>query len=207
MLRRNFLTVVPVTIALIFVFNFDSSAQNYKRKSSETAEQFVFRIKSDTLHVAHSVIETTIWTVDKKAIIAFFGYDAPDPNLGFNLIVGYVYYPIDSDIYRQIPLEIIEEDGGLPEVISVFFVNADADNPKELGVLCKYTQRHYDYSGELYKGFIYENPTAEKKTLKYDKKLLDKFSACDCDFREAESTTAKFKTAQDIKAELKRLGY
>lgn len=195
-------------IALIlFIFHFTAIGQSFKRQANETAEQFALKTKPDSLQVAHTVIETAIWGADKKVIIALFGYDAPDPNKGFNSVFGYLYYPTSSDMYSVIALETIGEDGGLPEVISVFFANADGDKAKELGILCKYVQRHHDYSGELYKGFIYDNPTPEKKALRYDEKLLTKFSECDCDFREGESTKARFKTAQDIKVELTRMGY
>lgn len=181
--------------------------QTITRYPRETTEEFVKRLKPDSLEIAHAIIETNTWTKNEKAIVAFFGYDAPDPNTGYNLVTGFIFFPIGDSKYESINLEPIEEEGGLPEVISVFFANADNDLEQELGVLCKYWQHSYEHMGTLYVGFIFDNPANDKKNLTYDRTLSSKFWGCDCDFRERKSEKAKFKTAKNIKDELKRMGF
>ncbi|QSE97988.1 hypothetical protein [Fulvivirga lutea] len=198
---KYLLTIIYTTI------NIFGCSQTIDRMPNESPEQFVERTIPDTLKLAHSIIESTEWSKDSKAIIAFYGYDQPDANQGFNTIFGYIYLPVSKDSFKRIELEPIYEDAGLPEIISIFYVNADNDTPRELGVLCRYWTRSYEHMGHQYYTFIYDNPDTEKGLLEYDQKLFNHFSGCDCDFREGESTKAAFKTVFDVKTELKKLGY
>ena len=112
--------------------------------------------------------------------------------------------------YTKILIDTITPDGGDPEIISVFFANADKDIEKELIVLCKYPQVHYDYGGDFYETFIYDTPTTKVKRLKYFKELSEKFWGCECDWREENNRKpekAKYKTAKSIKIRLKQMGY
>lgn len=207
------LTVVDKLMrhALIFIVTIFTTltvvGQTLIRQYEETAEMFANRSKPDTTELAHPVIETSIWDTDGKAIIAFYGYDDPkDVNTGFNKVFGHVYMPVGQNIYRDISFGPIEEDGGYPKIISVFFANADNDNSKELIVLCKYDQRHYDYSGEFYETFIFDNPSAGNE-LPYFNKLSEKFFGCECGWRDGKVKTAKYKTAKAVKAGLVNMGY
>lgn len=47
-----------------------------------------------------------------------------------NEIDAYMYVPISNYNYDKIAIGSIMLDGGNPEIISVFFVNADADKNK-----------------------------------------------------------------------------
>jgi hypothetical protein len=126
-----------IFIATIFTA-FVSFGQTVKRQDNETVEAFIKRLMPDTTELAHQVIETNTWDTT-KAIIAFYGYDdTRDINTGFNKIFGHLYLPTGQNNYQDISFGPIEEDGGYPEIISVFFANADKDKPKELIVLCKY---------------------------------------------------------------------
>lgn len=132
--------------------------------------------------------------------------DFNDPNTGCNKIFGHIYLPIGQNKYRDIKFGPIGEDGGYPEVISVFFGNTDNDKFKELIVLCKYSQRHKDYEGDLYESYIYDNPS-EKDTLRYFKELSESFWGCDCGYSDGRTEVAKYKTAQSIKIKLKEMGF
>lgn len=199
---RHFL----VFIATIFT-TFVSLGQTVKRQDTETVEAFVKRLMPDTMELAHQVIETNTWDTKAKAIITFYGYDDTiDINTGFTEIFGHLYLPIGQNNYRDISFGPIEEDGGYPEIISVFFANADKDKPKELIVLCKYEQQHYDYDGLFYETFIFDNPQQQNK-LTYFEKLSEKFWGCECGWRNGKIETAKYKTAKDVKAKLKQLGF
>ena len=195
-----------IIVILFFILSTYASGQIFIKKSGETAEQLIERIRPDSLSVAHQIIETTAWTKE-KTIIAFLGHDTPDLNIGFNKITGYLLYPVGDNKYKRIILESIEEDGGLPEVIALFFANIDSDSERELGVLCKFWQHSYEHMGDLYETFFFDNPNESDQLIEYNREISGKFSGCDCDYRESKSTKAKFKTVEDIKNELQRLGY
>jgi len=188
-----------------------SFGQTVKRQDSETTETFIKRLTPDTTQLVHQIIETNAWDTTSKAIIAFYGYDdSSDINTGFNEIAGHLYLPIGQNNYRDISFGPIGEDGGYPEIISVFFANADRDKAKELIVICKYEQRHYDYGGEFYETFIYDNPVDNTDHLTYFNALSEKFWGCECAWREEEKRkpeTAKYKTAKEVKAGLRKIGF
>ena len=114
------------------------------------------RLKPDGYKLAHPALETTVWGNGQRTIIALYGHDDATYVMTFNKIEGHLYREVAPGIYRDITFGPIEEDGGYPEVLSVFFANADAS--KELIVLCKYPQQHYDYEGNFYGTFIFDSP-------------------------------------------------
>ncbi len=184
-----------------------SFGQSFTRENNETIESFVSRIKPISVTIAHPVIETNTWDSSAKAIIALYGYeDTSSSNSGFTKIVGHLYFPIGINKYRDYNFGPIEEDGGYPEVLSVFFANADKDPQKELILLCKYEQRHYDYNGTFYETFIFDDP-AQKLKLPLFEKLSEQFYGCECGWRTGKVEIAKFKTAKEVRAGLKKLGF
>lgn len=196
-----------IIIIIVTIITSVSFGQTIKRQANESVETFIKRLKPDTVELAHSIIETKIWNTSNKAIIAFYGYDdTSDLNIGFNKIFGHLYLPTGNNIYRDISFGPIEEDGGYPKIISVFFANADTDRPKELIVLCKYEQHHYDYGGQFYETFIFDNPSDKNKLL-YFEKLSEKFWGCECSWRNGKIEVAKYKTAKNVKIRLKKMGY
>ena len=195
-----------IILILVLSLSAYASGQIVINSPVETAGQLIERIKPDSLNLAHQIIETTVWTKE-KTIIAFLGYDMPDPNIGFNKITGYILFPLGDNKYNQITLESIEEDAGLPEILALFFANIDSDSEKELGVLCKFWQHSYEHMGNQYETFFFDNPNRNNQLIEYNREISRKFSGCDCDYRESKSTKAKFKTVVDIKNELRRLGY
>ena len=160
------------------------------------------------MELGHQIIETDIWDRTNKSIIAFYGFDDPkDPNIGYDEIQGHLFMSVEKGIYRDISFGPITQDGGLPEIVSVFFANADKDTEKELIVLCKLEQtHHYDYSGQFYETYIFDNPNSSNTLTLYEN-LSGKFGGCECDFREEKSKKAKYKTAKDIKLGLKKMGF
>jgi hypothetical protein len=196
-MRHTLALIVAILVALV------SSGQEIKRQDNETIEAFIERVIPDSTSLAHPAIETKTWNAANKTIIAFYGYDdKSDINTGYNKIFGHLYLPTGENYYRDISFGPILEDGGYPEIISVFFENADKDKDKELVVLCKYEQRHYDYNGAFYETFIFDNPQ-QKSQLYYFEKLSGEFWGCQCTWRNGKSETAKYKTVKDIKAKLR----
>ncbi|MDO7853371.1 hypothetical protein [Hymenobacter convexus] len=195
--------IIPATFLLSISL---SQGQTIQRKSAETTEQFATRLKPRVRQLAHPVLETTAWG-GQKAIIALYGYDdTKDDNIGYNRIEGHIYLQESPGQYRNIAFGPIEEDGGYPEILSVFFANSDTDAAKELIILCKYPQNHYDYEGAFYETFIFDNP-GQKNQLTYLKKTSEKFTGCECDWRDGKTEIAKYKTAAAVKSRLKGLGF
>ncbi|MEZ0539647.1 hypothetical protein [Fibrella arboris] len=156
--------------------------------------------------LAHPIITTTLWG-STRSVIALYGFDDPaDPNIGFNKILGHVYCPTGKGSTSDSMFGPIDEDGGYPEVISVFFANADKDKVKELVVLCRYKQQHHDYNGDFFETFIYDNP-GPGSTLTYLEKLSEKFFGCECTYTDGKVEKALYKNAESIKAKLKKMGY
>jgi hypothetical protein len=190
-MRHTLIFIATIAITIV------SFGQTLKRQDNEAAETFVKRLKPDTTELAHPIIETGFSDRTGKSIIAFYGFDDPkDVNTGNNKIFGHLYLPVGK----------IEEDGGYPEIISVFFANADKDKARELIVLCKYEQRHYDYEGDFYETFIFDNPSKQNE-LTYYHRLSKKFFGCECGWRNGKTQIAKYKTAKEVRAELKKLGF
>jgi hypothetical protein len=181
--------------------------QIVQRLDNESCQEFVERLKPDTTKITHSVIETKVWDSASAAIISFLCYDDPnDGNRECSKIFGHVYIPTGSNRYRDINFGPIVAEGGAPEIIAVFFANADEDKKKELIVLCRYIERHYDYSGTSYGTFIFDNPS-ESGQLKYFEELSTSFWGCECSFRESADQVAEYKTAKSVKLQLKKLGF
>ncbi|GAB3848448.1 hypothetical protein GCM10028822_11350 [Hymenobacter terrigena] len=199
----KFLSIVLAIFCLAIT---SSHGQTIQRKRAETVAQFVARLKPQGRQLAHPTLETTAWG-GQKAILALYGYDdASDLNTGYNRIEGHLYIQKYPGQYRDISFGPIEEDGGYPEVLSVFFGNADADTAKELIILCKYPQGHYDYNGDFYETFIFDN-ASPKNQLTYLKKTSEKFTGCECEWTDGKTEVAKYKTAASVKAQLKGLGF
>jgi hypothetical protein len=179
---------------------------------------FADRVKPDSSVFAHPVLETKSLDATTSIIIAFYKRTIEEvkqmptyvDHSKYDIIIGYLYIPTNGNNYRRVLIDTISSDGGDPEIISVFFANADKDSKKELIILCKYPQVHYDYGGEFYETFIYDNPSNNTERLTYFNELSEKFWGCECAWRVEEKRKpekAKFKTAKDVKAGLKKLGF
>ena len=196
------------SVITLLLFSFCSLGQTIQRLENETDTAFIKRLIPDSMTLAHPVISTTTFNSTKVAILAFFGYDDPkDENDGDNAIFGHLYLPTGKNTYQDYTFGPIEEEGGYPEIIAVFFANTDKDKAKELLVLCKYPQQHNDYSGDFFKTFIFESPVAGQQTLAYKDQLSEKFFGCQCGWNNGKKEVAKYKTAKSIKNRLKKMGF
>lgn len=179
---------------------------------------FANRLKPDSSEFVHTVFETKSLDTTKNIIVAFYKrtiYEAKKmatyiDHSNYDIIIGYLYIPIDNKSYKKVLIDTIGPDGGDPEIISVFFANADKDSKNELIVLCKIPQVHYDYGGDFYETYIYDTEINNAEQLIPLIELSEKFWGCECTWRREEKRKpekAKFKTAKDIKARLIKLGF
>jgi hypothetical protein len=183
-------------------------AQTVERLQGEGIEAFITRITPEQTELAHHLVSTRNWGNDSNTIIALYGYDdSTDRNVGYNKIYGHAYVPEGKNIYRDVTFGPIEEDGGYPVVLSVFFANTDKDAAKELVILCKYRVSNYDFGGELYKPFIFDDPADDESKLVYFGELSAGLFGMEGRWRDGKANKAKYKTAKEIKAKLKEMGY
>jgi hypothetical protein len=189
--------------------------QTLKRQTDEAAEAFANRFKPDSAELVNTVIETNRLDTATKIIIAFYKktiyqvrqtdtYVDPIQYDKHDILIGFAFLSLGGNIYEQKLIDTIHPDGGNPEIIAVFFANADKDKERELFILCKYEQRHYDYGGAFYGTLIYDYKIGNFEFLE---KLSDTFWGCECGWRNGKTEKAKYKTAKDVKARLSKLGY
>ncbi len=192
-------------IALIFISS-HSFCQNIQRQENESTEIFINKVIPDSAVLAHQIISTNIWSKKSKSFIAFYADKRKRTNSNCNEITGHLYFSLDNKSYKDIIITSVEEDGGCAEIVAVFFANADKDKKKELVVLCKYEQRHYDYNGAFYETLIFDNLVNDEQ-LTYLEDLSKSFFGCECSWREGKTETAKYKTAKSIRYKLKKMGF
>ncbi len=206
-----------ILILIFTLLSYLLDGQTIKRVENENIEHFASRnnpggtiIDTDK---GGAIIETKWDSV--QVIIAFYGqkYKLPisnDPSQEDCLrLVGCVYFQTEKNVYQKAIIDTIDEEGDAPQIESVFFAKATKSNQKDLILIASYNQRHYDFSGTLYETFIYHKSVVNDRTiLKYDKDLSEKLSGgCDCENRDGTKQHAKYKTAKEIRLELKNLGY
>ena len=200
-----------VSTFLVFLSTL-SFAQFVNRLSKETAEQFA-RFKPDNSVIAHPVI-ATIWN-SKPVIISFYSqaYKLPTQNYleseVYHRTIATIFVKGINQEYERSIIDTIPNEGGDPHIESVFFANADKDQKTEMIIISSWLVRHLDVSGTLYATSIYGHLNNRGKgRLSLLKALSDRLSGgFECIWSDGTSKVSKYRTAVDVKKELKRLGY
>jgi len=111
--------------------------------------------------------------------------------------------------WRRVTVTSAEEEGGIAEIAAIAFANADRDADRELIVLLKWPQVHYDYGGAFYEVRLFDTPRPPQSGLTYLAEPSRLFGGlgCDCDFRDGRRERYRFKTIAAIRRELARHGY
>lgn len=130
-----------------------------------------------------------------------------DYNVTYRELFALVQQP--DGAWRKIAITTGEEEGGEAEVAAIGFANADRDADRELVVILKWPQQHYDYSGAFYEVRLFDTPAPGKPALAYLEGISRKFGGvgCECSSREGGDRHYRFKKIAAVKQELKRLGY
>ena len=199
-----------LVVAVLIVAPHVRAQQEVKRLEGETAEAFVRRNAPVGSELARPAIETDAWG-RTRTVIAFYKVEAKAKDgTPFSQVDGYMFVPKTPDLYQRILINHFEPEGSAPEIRAVFFANADKDPARELVVICSWEQVHYDVHGTLYGTFIFDDvlgPT-DRTQLRFLEGTSDKVSGgCDCDYRDGGKGTKKFRTAAQVKAGLRNLGY
>ena len=77
-------------------------------------------------------------------------------------------------------------------------------------MICSYLQRHYDVNGTLYSTFIFDDlrSGANRTRLSFLEGVSERVSgSCDCEWRDGQKKSSKYKTAASVRAGLKKLGF
>jgi len=197
-------------ILLFLSFSLISKSQDFKRLENETLQNFAKRMKPiPNSEISGEVLEVKNWNEHKNVIFVFYllRYDRKDWVETF--LDGYVFVPLGNNLYRKIFIDRYAQEGADAEIWSVFFANADKDGQKELGILCSWDQSmHYGISGRLYQTYFYDEILGKQKSLKPITSFEEIFPLeFDGTNDGDEKSVAKYKTAEQIKKKLKKLGY
>lgn len=207
----------PFCFLMVLIFaSVTAYGQIFHRLEKETAEEFALRLKPDSLELAHKVIETASWGSKGRIIIAFYNkpmvhiFSDPVDTIKRQYITGVLYIATVNNRYQKAIIDTLNE---YDNVESVFFANADRDSDLELVILfstepdintCKCSGTYYDTR-------IYDKPNFNIKVekLKYLERIsVDVSGGFEGVARwDKEEQKARFKTATEIKKELRRLGY
>jgi len=199
----------------IFLFTFFlwtpfSYAEEVRRLENETLEDFAKRNGPPHAELTHTVIETEAWDKQKSVIVFYIIEIKLKDGAPATQVDGYLFVPKSTNTYEKILINNFEEEGDTPHIEAVFFANADKDKAKELIVICSYLQRHYDVNGTLYSTFIFDDlrSGANRTRLSFLEGVSERVSgSCDCEWRDGQKKSSKYKTAASVRAGLKKLGF
>lgn len=185
----------------------------FRRGPAESADSFALRAGPGG-ELVHPVIATDVWSPGDTALIAFYrqAVNVPPADSSASPIyesIGYAFLPDSVHGYRRVEIGLIGHDGAEPEIQSVFFANADSISGPELVVMATWRIYNYFVGGVIYGTHVYAlRPSADGRRFVYLEDVSEKVSGtCDCDRRDEPDETSRFKTAAEVRAGLRALGY
>lgn len=182
-------------------------AQSEDARKQKIAELF----KPKNAVIVHQIIETNIWEMKNVVIVFYESKYLDNDKRERQYIEGYLLIPNQKNQYKKVLISKFVDDNVDTEINSVFFANADNDKEKELIVLTKNQHRlQYLYDGTEYSTFVFDDFKKEK--VPTEMKLLGEisnelFAGFDGFLDDNPNSKAKYKTAEEIKNRLKKLGY
>jgi hypothetical protein len=195
------------TISLLFAV-LSAYASSVTRLDNETDESFAKRNGPPRTTLVHQVIETSAWGGNSRAIIAFYEQEFEQSGQTYRRIVSYIYVPEGNKAYRKVLIDTFEPEGGDPEIEAVFFAKVGRSRQTKLLIICSWPQVHYDFRGKLYATFVYKAPRQDTKAtkLKFEDDISKKLEGgCECEWRDGTRSSAKYKTADEVKAALRAI--
>jgi hypothetical protein len=205
--RLSLMKILLVKFITLFMMT-AACTSSLTRLENESAENFAKRHGPPQNTLTHQVIQTNKWGGKSEAIIAFYEQEFEESDQVYRRILSYIYVPETDKRYRKILIDTFEPEGGDPEIESVFFFNPGLNNQNKLVIICSWLQVHYDFHGKLYATFVYEAPRPNTKSsrLKFEDNISKKlYGGCECEWRDGTRTTAKYKTADEVKAALRTI--
>lgn len=171
------------------------------------------QFKQEDAVIVHSVIQTSLWGKENCIIVFYESRFVNDDEYKHEsqFVDACLLIPNTRNEYQKVVISRFEDDNVDSEIQSVFFANADSDPEKELIILstCSHRLQYlYDgteYSTSVFDNFDSSNPPKKMIYLSKISALLD--GGFEGFLEENPNSKARFKTASEIKRELKRLGY
>jgi hypothetical protein len=186
----------------------DSITKTTQKSDSQFAARYLPNAASTVVHVASA----HVWGFERPVIVAFYEYPVTfsdnSKNYGDNPddkeVLGIAFLPVNSAEYRKFEIQGYGPEGATAQINSVFFSNTDNQSDKKLFVMVSW----HTNAGVLYSTYAYEKPqlNSGSKSLVRLEKLSQTFGMeCDyCPNSDQPNKPARYKTAADVKAELKR---
>ncbi len=199
------MSIRPLLPLLALFASANASAPDWHLDAGETPEHFAARVLGQPEGDVNVV--DAPWNGRRTL---FADYQRAERQNNYNVtyreLFALVQQPDGS--WHRLAVTTGEEEGGDAEVAAVGFANADRDPERELIVILKWPQQHYDYSGAFYEVRLFDTPVPGKPALTYLEKASKVFGGvgCECSSREGDKHY-RFKTIAAVKQELKRLGY
>lgn len=193
-------------VLLLIALSLSAQATPIERRPGESLATLLARTGPAKGTLAHPLIETTVWNFAEPAVLAF--YEVPKQLDGEESreIDGFVLVPFTAGQYEKIAIDHFGVEGGDPKIETVFFASVGSDPKKRLFIIVSWPVIHADVNGTLYATYAYDPPVPGTKKLVYLERLSDQLSGgCDCVRTDEPSSKAKFKTAADIRAALKKM--
>lgn len=186
---------------------------NPKLQTVEDPHKIAERFKPENAVIVHSVIQTSLWGKENSVIVFYesrYTEEGQYPH-EYQYIDAYLLIPNEKNDYEKVLISRFEDDNVDTEIQSVFFTNADSDSKKELIILSTCAHRlEYLYDGTEYTTSVFDDFDASRppKKMTYLSKVSAQLAGGFEGFLEDNpDSKAQFKTAAEIKKELKRLGY
>lgn len=181
-------------------------ASGWRLEPGETAAHFAARVLGRPEGEVNIV--DTAWN-GRRTIFADYQRTERQTDYDVTHRELFALVPQPDGNWRRISVTTGEEEGGEAEVAAIGFANADRDTDRELIVILRWPQQHYDYSGALYEVRLFDAPVPGQSMLTYLEAASGKFGGvgCECSARDGDDKHYRFKTIAAVKQELKRLGY
>ena len=190
-------------------FSVPKTKQPLQLSPREIAEKY----KPLNSEIVHEVVQADFWNA-KKVIIAFYEtiYAEEDYINDRQFVEAYLLVPGPHNNYSKILITKFEDDNVHTEIRSVFFANADRDKAKELIIISTCQHRlQYLYDGYEYQTVIFDDVDLAKKKLAKSLESIDdignKLNGFEGFLDDNPNSKARFKNADQVKRELKRLGF
>jgi hypothetical protein len=187
---------IYLTTAILCLYASCSLAEVVIKNSTESNNEFVTRQIPAGGSIVHRVIETKEWDFAAESIITFYKLS--------DHVVGLYFLPISENKYEKLEIDTYEPEGNPAEVQSVFFANDQIGGNKKMFVIVAW----HNHAGDLYKTYAYDKPVpgATLSKLVFLERLSEPFAMEGDHSSQSEhpNRPAKYKTAADVKAELKR---
>lgn len=188
-----------------------ANAATIQINPQESAKNFAARYSpNDASEVVH-VASASAWHLDKPVIVAFYQYPVTYADKSKNYgdspneseILGVIFIPINSTEFKKFEIDGYGPEGANAEINAFFFAKTDRPSDEKLFVMVSW----HTNNGVLYSTHIYEKPqlNSSESKLVYLEQLSQTFGM-ECDYCPANpERPAKYKTAADVKAQLRRL--